>query len=197
VVFAEYSWTPGDMVQAEDRAHRIGQRQSVNVQYLHVKTSIDDVMWKTLATKLDNVGQVLVSALWNRLRTCHSQRYDCPHAAHRSRAATLPAVAMPGHAWPVMSSTINRAQVLDGAKDALHVEAAATVEAPLAADQGRLDAFLVSSSPVVGADGVVIGDARKRSATAVTAREPLLPRADMQAGADAVAGRDAKRSRPY
>jgi SWI/SNF-related matrix-associated actin-dependent regulator 1 of chromatin subfamily A len=62
VVFAEYSWTPGDMVQAEDRAHRIGQRQSVNVHYLHVKKSIDDVMWNTLATKLDQVGQVSPAA---------------------------------------------------------------------------------------------------------------------------------------
>ena len=63
VVFAEYSWTPGDMVQAEDRAHRIGQRQSVNVHYLHVKKSIDDVMWNTLATKLDQVGQVPKASL--------------------------------------------------------------------------------------------------------------------------------------
>ena len=57
MVFSEYSWTPGEMVQAEDRAHRIGQTQSVNVHYLHVKRSIDDVMWQSLAAKLDNVGQ--------------------------------------------------------------------------------------------------------------------------------------------
>lgn len=58
MVFAEYSWTPGDMQQAEDRAHRIGQAQAVNIYNLHLKGSIDDVIWSTLENKLDNVGQV-------------------------------------------------------------------------------------------------------------------------------------------
>lgn len=58
VVFAEYTWTPGDLVQAEDRAHRIGQASSVNIYMLHVKNSIDDLIWQKLGRKLEHVGQV-------------------------------------------------------------------------------------------------------------------------------------------
>ena len=59
VVFAELAWTPGDIVQAEDRAHRIGQASSVNVYYLHVRGSIDDLIWASVQNKLMNVGQVM------------------------------------------------------------------------------------------------------------------------------------------
>jgi SWI/SNF-related matrix-associated actin-dependent regulator 1 of chromatin subfamily A len=47
------------VLQAEDRAHRIGQTQSVNVHFLLVKDSIDDLMWELLQNKLTITGQVL------------------------------------------------------------------------------------------------------------------------------------------
>jgi SWI/SNF-related matrix-associated actin-dependent regulator 1 of chromatin subfamily A len=59
VVFGELSWTPGDVVQAEDRAHRIGQRGSVAVHILQAKGCVDDYMWKAIQHKLDRLGHVL------------------------------------------------------------------------------------------------------------------------------------------
>lgn len=51
VVFAELDWVPGNMTQAEDRLHRIGQRESVLVQHLVLEGSIDAHMAKTLIDK--------------------------------------------------------------------------------------------------------------------------------------------------
>lgn len=59
VIFTELTWTPGDIIQAEDRAHRIGQVASVNVYYLLAYDTADDIMWDVLQNKLDNLGQVL------------------------------------------------------------------------------------------------------------------------------------------
>ncbi|KAK7363390.1 hypothetical protein VNO77_05532 [Canavalia gladiata] len=59
VIFAELSWTPGDLVQAEDRAHRIGQVSSVNIYYLLANDTVDDIIWDVVQSKLENLGQML------------------------------------------------------------------------------------------------------------------------------------------
>eukprot|EP01135_Chromosphaera_perkinsii_P011895 Nk52_evm12s2531 gene=Nk52_evmTU12s2531 len=57
VVFAELWWNAGDLVQAEDRAHRIGQRSCVNVKYILGKGTFDMSMWDIIQRKIDVVGQ--------------------------------------------------------------------------------------------------------------------------------------------
>lgn len=59
VIFIDYSWTPADHKQAEDRAHRIGStHESITIYTLHAKDTIDDVMKKMLSKKkalVDNI----------------------------------------------------------------------------------------------------------------------------------------------
>jgi len=59
VVFVEFDWTPGTMEQAADRCHRLGQRDSVLVQYLVLRGTLDAVVAKTFVRKAGLVGQAL------------------------------------------------------------------------------------------------------------------------------------------
>ena len=51
VVFAELSYVPADVTQAEDRAHRIGQHNSVLVQHIVLDGSIDAKIAQSLISK--------------------------------------------------------------------------------------------------------------------------------------------------
>ena len=55
VVFAEMYWTPGMMVQCEDRAHRIGQTSCVAVHYLVAKDTMDEWVWSAVCKKVGTV----------------------------------------------------------------------------------------------------------------------------------------------
>lgn len=51
VVFAEYDWTAASHDQAEDRAHRLGQKNAVNAWYIHAPGTIDDAMAEVVESK--------------------------------------------------------------------------------------------------------------------------------------------------
>ncbi|KAM7463221.1 hypothetical protein LguiA_031342 [Lonicera macranthoides] len=77
VIFAELSWTPGDIIQAEDRAHRIGQVSSVNIYYLLANDTVDDIIWDVVQSKLENLGQML-DGHENSLEVSVSQSRNSP-----------------------------------------------------------------------------------------------------------------------
>jgi SWI/SNF-related matrix-associated actin-dependent regulator 1 of chromatin subfamily A len=60
VIFAELDWTPGVLLQAEDRTHRIGQRaDSILIQYLIGKDTLDERVWSGLRHKFNTVNTIL------------------------------------------------------------------------------------------------------------------------------------------
>lgn len=59
--FAELDWVPGNVSQAEDRCHRIGQLGSVLIQHLVADGSIDARMAQTLVDKQDVIDRALDS----------------------------------------------------------------------------------------------------------------------------------------
>ena len=56
VVFAELDWVPGNLAQAEDRCHRIGQSDSVLVQHLVLDGSLDARMAQIIVEKMDIIA---------------------------------------------------------------------------------------------------------------------------------------------
>jgi len=59
VIFVEFDWRPGIMEQAEDRCHRIGQRDSVTCSYLVIEKSLDDVMLSSVNKKRSTLNETL------------------------------------------------------------------------------------------------------------------------------------------
>jgi SWI/SNF-related matrix-associated actin-dependent regulator 1 of chromatin subfamily A len=58
VIFVEWSWVPAENEQAADRAHRYGQTETVNVQYLVIKNSLDRVVLETMLRKAQVTAKI-------------------------------------------------------------------------------------------------------------------------------------------
>jgi SWI/SNF-related matrix-associated actin-dependent regulator of chromatin subfamily A-like protein 1 len=124
VVFAEQDWTPGWNQQAEDRAHRIGQRESVLIQYVVLDGSLDAHIAQVNVDKaaiadaaLDKPGAALQAVA--DLVTPPAPK--APHSLVEPRPAkpvrNLPAevVAAVHAGLKVIAGNCDGAQALDGA----------------------------------------------------------------------------------
>lgn len=55
VLFGELYYTPGALTQAEDRVHRIGQKDSVYIEYLIAPGTVDDHIWNMVHRKIETL----------------------------------------------------------------------------------------------------------------------------------------------
>lgn len=59
VVFVETSWVPGEVAQAEDRCHRISQKNAVLVQFLVISGSLEEHMLRVLIDKKTTIEKIV------------------------------------------------------------------------------------------------------------------------------------------
>lgn len=59
MIFAEVDWVPGNMEQASDRIHRIGQKGNVLIIFMVFEASIDSYMVQTFIQKQDVIDSIL------------------------------------------------------------------------------------------------------------------------------------------
>ncbi|KFB39093.1 AGAP008426-PA-like protein [Anopheles sinensis] len=80
VLFAELDWNPSTLAQAESRAHRIGQMDTVTVRYLLAKKTADDIIWGMLQKKQKTL---------TKAGLCNEDFSDASHAQAASDAGNI------------------------------------------------------------------------------------------------------------
>ena len=59
VIFNSFDWVPGNNEQAEDRAHRLNQKNNVTVYYQLFEKSISEIMWSIVKTKKEVIDIIM------------------------------------------------------------------------------------------------------------------------------------------
>ncbi len=59
VIMNSLDWVPGNHEQAEDRAYRIGQKKTVNIYYMLMDDTIDNMVWEILNNKKKVIGTIM------------------------------------------------------------------------------------------------------------------------------------------
>lgn len=81
IAIVEFPWNPGDILQAEDRSHRIGQKKQVTVWFLATEGTIEEDLSKLIQKKQG----VLSSVLDGQARTGRLNVFDYLTTAIKKR----------------------------------------------------------------------------------------------------------------
>ncbi|MCZ2419216.1 MAG: DEAD/DEAH box helicase [Burkholderiales bacterium] len=95
VVFVELDWVPAALLQAEDRIHRVGQKNACQIIHAVAKLAgenLDELMIDTLGSKLSTIGQILGEDGGNIVAGA-GIRADILRQMLKAGATTEPAVA--------------------------------------------------------------------------------------------------------
>lgn len=93
VLFSELNWVPSILEQAEDRAHRLGRKGEVIVEYVVAPGSVDDMMWSTVHSKLGFVSKAVDGSHPKRRRTFSVHEAEEVHLSNADvQAAVVEAV---------------------------------------------------------------------------------------------------------
>lgn len=59
ILFAEWSWVPGEVSQAIKRVHRMGQEQTVHIQFLVWADSLEEHIMRTALDKVETIDKIV------------------------------------------------------------------------------------------------------------------------------------------
>lgn len=59
VIFCNFPFTPSEMYQAEDRCHRIGQKNNVNIYYTLCEESVDEYIYSLIVDKANDINALI------------------------------------------------------------------------------------------------------------------------------------------
>jgi|TARA_B110000879_G_scaffold92573_1_gene126752 SWI/SNF-related matrix-associated actin-dependent regulator 1 of chromatin subfamily A len=62
MLFASLHWVPSEICQAEDRCHRIGQPNAVDIRYVIAQDTIDEKMFRKINQKMEITSSILNSS---------------------------------------------------------------------------------------------------------------------------------------